>query len=121
MFATIAIQLIAILLAILCFLAFSVGMFQIFGHYFYSYRLTDKSLDCVLLGFVPVIRIRYDDITSVSRVGFAEADFFSLWFANRLFGKIVLIRNKSGSICITPDEADTFVETVKARVRESAG
>ncbi len=90
-YATVALQTIAILLAILCFVAVSVGIFQVFGRYLYSYCLSDESLDCMVLGFIPWIRIRYNEITFVCRTTFWDAPIFSSWFANRMFSQVVLI------------------------------
>jgi hypothetical protein len=99
-------------------------MYQIFGRFLYSYRFADKSLDFMLFRFVPVVSISYVEITSARQIGFEDAIFSGLWFANRVFGKIVIIRKKGGmfkSICITPDDADTFVSMIETRIRESIG
>ena len=78
----------------------------------------------MLFRFVPVVSISYVEITSARQIGFEDAIFSGLWFANRVFGKFVIIRKKGGifkSICITPDDADTFVSTIETRMRESVG
>ncbi len=99
------------------------GGFQIFGNAVYGCQLNPRSIDFVLLRFLPVWRLRYEDIAEVRPIKFYE--MFSLGnlpfsFSSKPFGKFVALKRKNGIlkvIIVTPDLRDEFVSTVRQRLK----
>ena len=100
---------------------------QYLDRYIYGYRLSDESIQIVLLNVVPINRIRYDRITGIRRVSSREMwldlDYlFVVRFGNRVWGPAVLIfRRRWLPIVITPDNAEEFVRELRQRVYQSTG
>jgi hypothetical protein len=84
-------------------------------------RISKKSLDFYTLG----IMIHSISFSNIKEIRFAEkSDLFRLWlksrfsgnYGNKLRGKIVLIKTKTGyptEFTITPDSPDDFIKKVQ--------
>ena len=89
--------------------------FQAIGKFFYNYELRDGAIEIVILGGVPIKSIplsEIDEMTEVSLKDTLTPDFKTLRLGNRLMGRILKIKRKSGLfryILITPDEPDKFL------------
>lgn len=103
-----------------------VVMHQCLGRYMLRYRLTERTVDLVLFGLIPMWRFRYSGIEDIRQISFNETwwympyTFTTLRAGNRLVGDIVAIHRKSGFpkyILISPDDAQDFVR----RAREHLG
>jgi hypothetical protein len=69
-------------------LAYHLGM-----PYVITYRLTDKKMEVLLLGIVPVSMTSYDLITEVRINDYLNAFFWpTVWMVIRLVGPFVVIR-----------------------------
>jgi len=108
------------LILILGIVAVVVFVLQYMWRYVFSYKLTQTSVDILLFGRIPIMRIPFDDIVEIRTVGFPGC----LWagmtgLRNRAFGRTVLIRRRGGvfsnSVLIAPDHADEFVREVLRR------
>ena len=92
--------------------------FQFLGRYLYNYRLTEKSVQVVLFGSLPLFSIQYKNIKSAQNVALTETlwpNLFILRFGNRIFGGVVLIKKNNGlvrSILITPDDPEEFTNSI---------
>lgn len=113
---------IATLLVIVAFVFFVFGMFHVFGRYFMTYRLSDTHLR--IIGVFAFVSIAYKDITDIAVVPPGTLwrvllSFDMLRLGNRLWGRAVLIKRRSGlfrQLIITPDSADEFVAQIKTRM-----
>ena len=98
-------------------LAYHFGM-----RYVLVYRFTDRRVEVLLFGILPVSSTRYDRITEVHinaywRVFVGPA----LWFANRLVGPFVGIRRSGLPLLITPAKPEEFARELSLRVQEWTG
>lgn len=81
--------------------------YQILAPHVIRYTFTPRHFAITVLG-IPVITIPYDEIVDANEIGIWESitPSFALRFGNRVIGRIVRIRRRSGlfqSILITPD------------------
>ncbi len=96
--------------------------FQLFARYLYNYKLTDDSIQLIALGAVPVMRIRFADISDVREVSFGQtlkSGPFTLRLGNRIIGGFVLVRKRKGlirSVVLTPDDVPDFLRQIERRV-----
>ena len=89
-----------------------------------NYRLTDESVKILLLGFVPLLNIKYGDIAAVELLSFSDSlrPSYARRFGNRLFAKeAVVIRKKKIGIfygtIVTPGDPRQFIADVnKGRI-----
>ncbi len=113
------------LLVLAPFVVIVLGL-QLFGRYVFVYRLTKAGVDTYLLGFVPLVLVRYEDIASIEVVTFKDV-LFKVGFAWRLGTSFyaphaVLIRRKgrlASPVVLTPADPWGFVEAVKQRAEEA--
>ena len=96
---------------------------QFLGRYVINYRMTDDSLQIMLLGVIPILKVLYRDIASAEILPFKKSLRPSLaWrFGNRIVVKEgVLIRKRRYGIfhkfVITPDNAVLFVSEMNRRL-----
>ena len=96
-------------------------LFQFTGRYLYNYRITDRGIEVVLIGKFPVMRVGFDNIAEI-RVGPATKEmlpFKGIAFGNRVWGRTVLVRQKTGLVrrlFITPDNPEQFVRKVREQL-----
>lgn len=103
-------------------------LFQYGGRYVYNYKIRERSIEIKLFGKIPLKRILFNNIAEIRRTSYREtspfkiAEMFStLRFGNRIWGEIVLVRQKKGFIkivLITPDNADVFIHEVQQRLHK---
>jgi hypothetical protein len=105
----------------------AVVLFAQFGlRFLITYEITSNSIEVILCGVVPLKRIPFADITSVEFVSFKDLlpfvslrSILAVRLGNRLFGKAVLVTQKSGLFhlsVLTPDNPDEFVRGVPEKV-----
>jgi hypothetical protein len=119
-------DLIAIVVLLIIVLVPSV---QYLGRYVYTYKIGETGLEIALFRLVSLKRICFDNIVEIRRTSFRETLPFSnpgmrmmLTFENRLWGELVLVRQKPGFfkiILISPDDADNFIQEVQRRISGS--
>lgn len=94
------------------------------GKYIYNYRITDSSVEVVLVGKIPIYKISLRDIDSVEEIGFKDTltDFFAIRFGNRLLGpglRISLSKGIVRKVLITPDNPEKFkmeIDAAKSKI-----
>jgi hypothetical protein len=105
----------------------AVVLFAQFGlRFVITYKITSHAIEVILCGVVPLKRISFADITSVEIVSFKDLNplanvrsILAVRLGNRLFGKGVLVTQKSGLFrrsVLTPDNPDEFVRGVTEHV-----
>jgi hypothetical protein len=105
----------------------AVVLFAQFGlRFFIAYKITSHAIEVILCGVVPLKRIPIADITSVEMVPFKDLNplvnvrfILAVRLGNRLFGKGVLVTQKSGLFrrsVLTPDNPDEFVRCVTEKI-----
>ena len=94
--------------------------FQWFGRYIWNYRVTEKSIQIVLFGTIPIINIDYDAMAYLCELTtkevFTKGAFVYRW-GNKLFTRHNEKKKKNKglikTIIITPDDAQAFVQEVR--------
>ena len=105
----------------------AVVLFAQFGlRFLITYKITSNATDVVLCGVVRLKRIPFADITSVETVSFRDLNplvnvrsILAVRLGNKLFGKGVLVTQKSGLFrlsVLTPDNPDEFVRGVRDHI-----
>lgn len=97
----------------------SIGGFQLFGRYIYSYRITENSLQIVLFGKVPIVWISLSSIGSIEEISFKDAmvDLFALKMGNRAWGPALRVNRTRGllrRILISPDNPKEFKSKIES-------
>ena len=100
--------------------------FQCMARYFYTYKIRDASLDIVIFGVLVLKRVPFSTIVEVRETSWWETcplrsldAFLACRFGNRLFGRIVLLRQEKGifrTLLVTPDDTDEFMCAVRRRL-----
>lgn len=92
-----------------------------------EYWLRDDALEVTIFRFIRLGHIRYDDIVEVRRARWFELVKPDLRWAESLgsniFRPLVLIRRKKGrrrAAIITPEETDSFVTSLQAKIDRAA-
>ena len=117
----------AILIIVFVLLIISTALlFQYAGRYAYNYKIREAGIEIALFGKIPMKRIHFNNIVEIRKTSFKEtlpfksAEMFSaLRFGNRIWGEIVLVRQKEGItkiVLISPDNADGFIHEVQQRL-----
>lgn len=111
-----------IIAAIICLLIATILLAQFTLRYIYNYQISDTGIEIVLFSRVPVKKIYFSNIEEIRKLSFKETLllFSALRFGNRVYGDIVLIRQRKGlvkTILITPDNADRFVGEVLQHIQ----
>ena len=107
----------ALAVVLLC----SALVFQFAGRHVYNYRVTDRGVEIVLFGKLPIKRVPFNNIAEV-RVAPTVTEmlpFKGIAFGNRVWGRAVLVRQKRGLIrrlFITPDDPEQFVRKVREQL-----
>jgi hypothetical protein len=102
---------------------FGTLLFGQFGlRYFISYKITSRAIEVLLCNVIPLKRIRFADIKTVEIVSFKDLlpfvsvrSILTVRFGNRIFGKGVLITQKTGLFrlsVLSPDNPDEFARHV---------
>ena len=99
----------------------ALALLQLAGPYLYQYRLGDQRFEVKLFGLLPILRIRFSEI-SEARV-MAGPELLNPWagvrFGNRIFAaRPVMIRKKRGlirSLILTPLNPEEFVAELNRR------
>jgi hypothetical protein len=105
----------------------AVVLFAQFGlRFLITYKITSNAIDVVLCGVVRLKRIPFADITSVEIVSFRDLNplvnvrsILAVRLGNKLFGKGVLVTQKSGLFrlsVLTPDNPDEFVRGARDHI-----
>ena len=95
--------------------------FQCAGRYVYNYQVTDRGIEIVLFGKLPIKRIPFSNIAEV-RMGPTAREmlpFKGIAVGNRVWGQTVLVRQKTGLVkrlFITPDNPEQFVRKVREQL-----
>jgi hypothetical protein len=97
---------------------------------FISYKLTSRAIEVMLCNVIPLKRIPFADVKNVEIVSFKDflpfvsvRSILTLRLGNRIFGKGVLVTQKSGLFrlsVLTPDNPEEFVRYVAENVRAHA-
>lgn len=118
-----------ILFLIACFVllaALVVLVFQYTARYFYTYNIRDASIDIVMFGVLVLKRVRLSNIAEVREASWWETcplrsvdAFLACRFGNRVWGRIVLLRQKKGIfkiVLVSPDDVDGFICAIRQRL-----
>ena len=103
-------------------------LYDRFGRYLLQYRLEATGIRVTFLGPFGGSRIPFANIAEVREfpaIGWnllrSARPIIACRWGNRIFGRGVLIRLRTGfikSILITPDDPDAFIEAVRRHVKE---
>ena len=113
------------MLAVGSLIASAVVLFLIFKGGLFVYRTTDKRLEVVLLGIIPLVRVPFEDIEEIRKgsprdfLHAKEFNYSPVNLRSRLFGQTVIVRRKKGilrAILITPRDVDGFVAAVQGKL-----
>ncbi|MGA2256897.1 MAG: hypothetical protein ABSG53_19775 [Thermoguttaceae bacterium] len=120
---TLTLLLVTVIIAVIVFF-----LYDRFGRYLLQYRLEATGIRVTFLGPFGGSRIPFANIAEVREVpgiGWnllpSARPVVACRWGNRIFGRGVLIRLRTGfikSILITPDNPDYFIEFVRERVKE---
>jgi hypothetical protein len=96
--------------------------------FIYGYRLSAEGVEFVVFGAIRVWLVRFSDIALIRDFPvwgllFGPNARVALYLRNRIFGRNVLLRRKSGlirQIVITPGEPAEFVRSVSQCITVSA-
>ncbi|MBF0330143.1 MAG: hypothetical protein HQL10_13395 [Nitrospirae bacterium] len=109
-------------------LLFTALLFQSMARYVYNYKIGKTGIEIALFGKIPLKRIPFDNISEIKKTSYKETFFtkstemfLALRFGNRIWGEIVLVRQRKGFIkivLITPDNADGFIQEVLQRLQK---
>lgn len=96
----------------------------LFRRYAITYRLTDESMQVMLLRVISVSGTRYEHIREVRRASLFEslAYMHAINWSNKLTGPFVLIyRRYWFPMIVTPDDQDELVRELRRRAHERTG
>jgi len=105
----------------------AIVLFAQFGlRFLITYKIPSNAIEVVLCGVVRLKRIPFGDITSIEIVSFKDLNplvnvrsILAVRLGNRVFGKAVLVTQKSGLFrlsVLTPDNPDEFVRGVMEKI-----
>jgi hypothetical protein len=105
---------------------FIIFLVQYMGLYLYNYKVRETCIEIALFGKVPLKRMKFNNITEIRKTSFKETlpwksseMYFALRFGNRVWGNMVLVRQKKAlikTILISPDNPDRFIHEVLQRL-----
>jgi len=100
----------------------TVFFIQVLLRYILTYKLSESSVDIVLLNILPIFRIRFDNIVRAEECSPFSPEALDplIWpLGNRLWGKCVLIVKRKGfrqRILLTPDNPKVFIEQILLKI-----
>lgn len=113
-----------IVIPVIVFFTCAIFVFQYLWRYIYNYRISERGIEILLFGIMPLMCMHFKDIVEIKIVPLSQIwpwvsirMFFTLRYGNRFWGQAVLVRRQHGifrAVIITPDDAENFVEKVKA-------
>lgn len=111
------------IIAFLLLLLFAVMFFQYTGRYLYNYVIKDTGIVIALFGKIPLKHMNFNNIAEIRKTSYKETFSMvsALRFGNRIWGDIVLVRQKKGiikTVLITPDNADKFILEVQHQLHK---
>ena len=90
--------------------------------YVLVYRFTDRRVEVLLFGILPVSSTSYDRITQVSINSYMRVFIgWAVWIPNRVVGPFVLIRRSGLAVLMTPAKPEEFARELSLRVQERTG
>lgn len=117
---------IIMIVAFVFLLLFEVLLFQFATRYVYNFKIKEYSIEVVLFGKIPMMRIHFNNIVEIKKTSYKEMMFMisRLWplkvlICNRIWGELILVRQKKGIfkvVFITTDDADGFIQEVLQRL-----
>lgn len=111
------------IIAFILLLLFAIVFFQYTARYVYNYVINDTGIVIVLFGKIPLKRMDFNNIAEIRKTSYKETFSMvsALRFGNRIWGDIVLVRQKKGiikTVLITPDNADKFIFGVQQQLHK---
>lgn len=96
----------------------------LFRRYAIIYRLTDESMQVMVLRVISVSRTRYEHIREVRRASLSEVLLYAhaINWSNKLLGPFMPIyRRYWFPMIVTPEDSEEFVRELRRRAQERTG